>query len=141
MFWPGSQKFWWPLPGCGTPFPTLRGEQPRRPEVPAASPRVLRTFSLRGERLRQPDVLAPSPLARCAPSLRGPSALRRSGLRKSSDRTRGLFAGWEGVASLGLSLPLSPPHCLLPPGGMGQLFSGVSQSLCFANRRRCVPAG
>ena len=31
------------------------------------------------------------------------------GLRKSSDRTRGLFAGWEGVASLGLSLPLSPP--------------------------------
>ena len=30
-------------------------------------------------------------------------------LRKSSDRTRGLFAGWEGVASLGLSFPLSPP--------------------------------
>ena len=24
---------------------------------------------------------------------------------------------WEGVASLGLSLPLSPPPCLLPPGG------------------------
>ena len=31
--------------------------------------------------------------------------------------------------------------CLLPPAGMGWLFSGVSQSLCFANRRRCVPAG
>ena len=30
-------------------------------------------------------------------------------LRKSLDRTRGLFAGREGVASLGLSLPLSPP--------------------------------
>ena len=30
-------------------------------------------------------------------------------LRKSLDRTRGLFAGWEGVASLGLSFPLSPP--------------------------------
>ena len=45
-----------------------------------------------------------------------------------------------GVASLGLSLPLSPPPCLLPPVGMGRLFSGVSQSLCFANRRRCVPA-
>ena len=44
-----------------------------------------------------------------APSLRGPSARRRSGLRKSLDRTRGLFAGWEGVASLVLSLPLSPP--------------------------------
>ena len=54
--------------------------------------------------------------------------------------TGGLFAVWEGVASLGLSLPLSPPHCLLPPAGMGRLLSGVSQSLCFANRRRCVPA-
>ena len=30
---------------------------------------------------------------------------------------------WEGVASLGLSLPLSPPPCLLPPAGTGQLFS------------------
>ena len=38
---------------------------------------------------------------------------------------------WEGVASLGLSLPLSPPPCLLPPAGMGRLFSGVSQSLFF----------
>ena len=45
---------------------------------------------------------------------------------------------WEGVASLGLSLPLSPPPCLLPPAGTGWLFSGVSQSLCFANRQRCV---
>ena len=45
---------------------------------------------------------------------------------------------WEGVASLGLSLPLSPPPCLLPPAGMARLFSGVSQSLCFANRRQCV---
>ena len=44
-----------------------------------------------------------------APSLRGPSTHRRSGLRKSSDRNRGLFAEWEGVASLGLSLPLAPP--------------------------------
>ena len=75
------------------------------------------------------------PLHGRAFSLRGPSARRRSGLRESSDRTRGLFARWEGVASLGLSLPLAPPRCLLPPAGMGRLFSGVSQSLCFANRR------
>ena len=34
-----------------------------------------------------------------------------------------------------------PSPRLLPPVGMGRLFSGVSQSLCFANRRRCVPAG
>ena len=36
--------------------------------------------------------------------------------------------------------PLPSPR-LLPPVGMGRLFSGLSQSLCFANRRRCVLAG
>ena len=84
--------------------------------------------------------LAHSPQVRRSFSLRGPSAHRRSGLRKSLYRNRGLFAVWDGVASLGLSLPLSPPRCLLPPAGMGRFFSGVSQSLCFANRRQCVPA-
>ena len=85
--------------------------------------------------------LAPSPWVRRAFSLRSRSARCRPGLRKSFDRNRGLFAVWEGVASLGLSLPLSPTPCLLPPGGMGRLFSGVSQSLCFANRRQRVRAG
>ena len=61
------------------------------------------------ERFRQPGAWAPSPRARRAFSLRGASAHRRSGLRKSLDRTRGLFAGWEGVDSPGLSLPLAPP--------------------------------
>ena len=89
------------------------------------------------ERPRQPEAWAPSPRARRAFSLRSPSARRRWGLRKSSDRTRGLFAGWEGVASLGLSLPLSPAPCLLPTAGMGQLFSGVSQSPCWW--RFCEP--
>ena len=84
--------------------------------------------------------LGHSPGVRRSFSLCGPSARRRSSLRKSSDRNRGLFAGWEGVASLGLSLPLFPPPYLLPPAGMGRLFSGVSQSLCFANPRQCVPA-
>ena len=73
--------------------------------------------------------LALSPRARRAFSLWGPSARRRSGLRKSSDRNRGLFARWEGVASLGLSLPLAPSRCLLPPVGMGRLFSGDSVPL------------
>ena len=54
--------------------------------------------------------LATSPRARRTPSLHSPSARGRSGLRKSSDGNRGLFAGWDGVASLGLSLPLSPPR-------------------------------
>ena len=101
------------------------------------SPGAARLFPPR-RAARAARCLAPSPLARCAFSLRGPSARRRSGLRKSLDRNPGLFAGWEGVASLGLSLPPFPSPCLLPPAGMGRLFSGVSQSLCFANRRRCV---
>ena len=51
--------------------------------------------------------------------LRGPSTRRRSGLRKSSDRNRGRFAGWEGVASLGLSLPLSPSPASFLQWGWG----------------------
>ena len=69
-----------------------------------------------------------------------PQRARRSGLRESLDRNRGLFAGWEGVASLGLSLPLAPPPASFLQRGWGGT-SRVSQSLCFANRRRCVPAG
>ena len=105
---PGSQRFVRPLHGCGAPFPSA-GSGPGSQRFGALSP------------------------VRCTFSLRGPSASHRSGLRKSSDRNRGLFAGWEGVASLGLSLSLFPPPCLLPPVGMGRLFSGVSQSLCFVN--------
>ena len=117
---------------------SLRGEQLRQPEILAASPRVRCAFSLHGERPRQPEACTHSPQVRRTFSFRGPSARRRWGLRKSLDRNRGLFAVWEGVASLGLRLPLSPPRCLLPPAGMGRLFSGVSQSLCFANSWRCV---
>ena len=57
-----------------------------------------------------------SPRAHRAFSLR---ARRRSGLRKSLDRNRGLFAEWEGVASLGLSLPLSPPPASYLQRGWG----------------------
>ena len=71
--------------------------------------------------------LAPSPRARRAFSLRDPSARRRSGLRKSSDRTRGPFAGWEGVASLGLSLPLAlPPASCLQRGWGGSSLQFLS---------------
>ena len=74
----------------------------------ALSPGAAHLFPLR-RAAQAAGGLAPSPQAHRAFSLRGPSARRRLGLRKSSDRTRGLFAVWEGVASLGLSLPLSPP--------------------------------
>ena len=59
--------------------------------------------------------------------LRGPSARCRSGLRKSLDRNRSLFAGWEGVASLGLSLPLSlPPASYLQRGWGGSSLEFLS---------------
>ena len=107
MFQPGSQKFWRPLPGCSAPFPSAAsgpgGQRLRRP-LPMCG-----AFSLRGEKPGKPEVCAASPQLQHAFSLRGPSAPRRSGLRKSLDRNRGLFGVWEGVASLGLSLPLSPP--------------------------------
>ena len=74
----------------------------------ALSPGAARLFAPQ-RAARAARVLAPFPLAWCAFSLRGSSARRRWGLRKSLDRNRGLFAGWEAVASLGLSLPLSPP--------------------------------
>ena len=82
------------------------------------SPWARCAFYLRDERHRQPEAWAPSPCVRRAFSLRGPGARCWSGLGNSLDRNRGLFAGWEGVASLRLSLPLSPPPCLLPPAGM-----------------------
>ena len=48
---------------------------------------------------------------------------------------------WEGVASLGLRLPLAPPPpSYLPRGWAGSSLEFLSH-LCFANRRRCVPAG
>ena len=79
----------------------------RQPAVLAPSPRVLRALSLRGERSGQPGFGA---LSTGAPRPFPPWPQRAAGsLRKSLDRNRGLFAGWEGVASLGLSLPLSPP--------------------------------
>ena len=93
MFWPGSQKFWRLLPGCGVPFPsTASGSGSQRfaravpgccvpfpstasgPGQPGACvhspPGAAHLFSL----LRAAQVargLAPSPLARCAFSLCG----------------------------------------------------------------------
>ena len=60
--------------------------------------------------------------------------------------TGGLFAVRWGLWSLGPSLPLSPPRCLLPSVGLGrsaacELFSGLARSLWFANGWQCVRAG
>ena len=82
------------------------------------SPGAARLFPPR-RAARAASGLAPSPRACRAFSLRGPSAHRLSGLRKSLDRNRDLFAGWEGVASLGLSLPLAPPPASYLQRGWG----------------------
>ena len=73
----------------------------------------------RPQQLRQPEAWAPSPRVRRPFSPCGPSARHRSGLRKSLDRNRGLFARREGVASLGLSLPLAPPPASYLQRGWG----------------------
>ena len=95
-------------------FPGLSGSGSQR--LVALSPGVVRLFPSR-RAARAARGLAFSPRARRAPSLRGPSA--RSGLRKSLGRTRGLCAGWEGVASLGLSFPLVPPPASYLQRGWG----------------------
>ena len=80
-----------------------------QPEVLVPSPRVLRAFSLRVERPGQPEAWRPLPW-RGAPFPSSAPA-RAAGRVSGSLQTGpgGLFAGWEGVASLGLSLPLAPP--------------------------------
>ena len=117
VFWPSSLPFWGPLPGCGMPFPSA-ASGPGSQRFGTLSPGVVRLFP--PQRAAQAARgLAPSPRARRAFSLRGPSARCWSGLRKSLDRNRGLFAEWEGVASLGLSFLLSPPPASYLQRGWG----------------------
>ena len=136
---PGKPGVWRPLHGRAAPFPSA-ARRPGSQGFGALSTGALRLFPPR-RAAQAARGLAPSPRAHRAPSLRGPSARRRSGLRKSLDRNWGLLVGWGGGGFSGAEFAPFPSPCLLPPVGMGRLFSGVSQSLCFANRRRCVPAG
>ena len=80
----------------------------RQPAVLGASPRVLRAFSLRGERPGQPEARRPLH-GRAAPFPSAAPACAAGRVSGSLSTGRGLFAGWERVASLGLSFPLSPP--------------------------------
>ena len=108
----GSQRLGRTLPGCGAPFPSEA--------LACAAGRVPAACFCSEELASSHD-----------PPGGGFSGILYVG-------TGRLFAVWVRVGSLGLSLPLSPPPCLLPPAGMGQLFSGISQSLCFANHGQCV---
>ena len=135
----------------------------KQPAVLVPSPRVLRAFSLRGKRPRQPGVwrplhgrAAPFPSAASGPGSQRLGALSTGALRLFPPRPqRALPVGSQevfrqepgpvcrmgGGGFSGAEFAPCPSPGLLPPAGMGRLVSGVSQSLCFANCRRCVPAG
>ena len=103
-------------PGCNVPFPSAAsGSGSQR--FGALSPDAARLFPPRPQR-------AP-PVGSQEVFRQEPGPVCRVGA--------GGFSGAE--------FSPFPSPCLLPTAGMGRLFSGVSQSLCFANRRRCVPAG
>ena len=59
-------------------------------------------------------------------------------LRNSLDRNRGLFAGWEGVASLGLFAPAPPPASFLQRGWGGSSLEFLSP---FVLRTACSVFG
>ena len=105
-------------PGRGAPFPST-ASGPGSQGLVCTLPQARCAFYPCSERLRPPEAWVPFPWVRRAFSFHGPRVHRRSGLRKSLDRNRGLFAGWEGVASLGLSLPLSPPPASFLQQGWG----------------------
>ena len=114
MFWPGSQQFWRPLPACCAPFPSAESG-PGSQRFGALSTGTLRLFPPRLQR---------------APPV---------GSQEVFSQEPGPVCRVGGGGFSGAEFAPFPSPCLLPPVGMGRLF-GVSQSLCFANRRRCVPA-
>ena len=115
VFWPGSQQFWRPLPVCCAPFPSA-ASGPGSQRLGALSPGVVDLF----------------PRPQRAPPVGSQEVFRQE---------PGPVCWVGGGVFSGAEFAPFPSPCLLPPAGMGRLFSGVSQSLCFANRRRCVPAG
>ena len=111
----------------------------KQPAVLVPSPPVLRAFSLRGERPGQPGACAHSPPARLFPPR--PQRAPPVGSQEVFRQEAGPVCRVGGGGFSGAEFAPFPSPCLLPPAEMGQLFSGVSQSLCFANQCRCVPAG
>ena len=92
------------------------------------------------QRLVQPEVWRPLPgAARLFPPR--PQCSLPVGSQEVLRQEPGPVCRVGGGGFSGAEFAPCPSPCLLPPAGMGRLLSGVSQSLCFANRRRCVPAG
>ena len=114
VFWLGSQRLGTLSPGAARLFPPWRAAQAAR----GLAARCLAPSS-------PPRPQRPPPVGSQEVFRQDPGPVCRVG--------GGGFSGSEFAPC--------PSPCLLPPAGMGRLFSGVSQSLCFANRQRCVPAG
>ena len=108
--------------GAACLFPPRRAARAARGL--ALSPRVRSAFSLRAAPL--------PPRPQRAPPFGSQEVFRQE---------QGPICQVRGGGFSGAEFAPFPSPCLLPPAGMGRLFSGVSQSLCFENRRRCVPAG
>ena len=113
----------------------------RQPAVLAPLPRCCALFSLwRAARVAR-GLRALSPGAVCLLPPRPQRAPPPVGSQEVFRQEPGPVCRVGGGGFSGAEFAPFPSPCLLPPAGMGRLFSGVSQPLCFANRRRCVPAG
>ena len=155
MFWPSSLQFWGPLLGCCAPFPSaasVSGGQRFARVLPGCGvPFPSATSGADSQRLGAlstgtPRLFPPRRAARAAGGLPRPLPPRpqrapQVGSQEVFRQEPGAVCRVGGGGFSGAEFSPFPSPCLLPPVGMGRLFSGVSQSLCFANRRRCVPAG
>ena len=133
---PGCSIWSWPCVECGSslPAPHKARTRLRLRFVPSLAGAAQAARSLTGS-------LSPGAV-RLLPSVAPASVSAHAGRVSGSlpIGTRACLPVGEGGFS-GAEFAPCPSPCLLPPAGMGLLFSGVSQPLCFANRRRCVPAG
>ena len=129
---PGCSLWSGPCAACGSSFRVLHKSADSVVPPFCAFPGLSGSGSQRLGRTL-PGCGAPFPSA--AP------ARRWSGLRNSLYRNQGPVCSVGGGGFSGPEFAPFPSPYLLPPAGMGQLFSGVSQSLCFANCRQCVRAG
>ena len=136
---PGRQGLQRPLPGRGAPIPSTASRL-RQPEAWRPLPGCGAPISSTASRLRQPEAWRPLP-GRGAPFPSAAPARAAGRVSGSLQTGTGAVCPVGGGGFSGAEFAPCPSPCLLPPVGMDRLFSGVSQSLCFANRRQCVLAG
>ena len=110
MLWPGSQQSWCPLPRCCALFSLWRAARVAR-----------------GLRVLSPGAVRPFPPR--------PQSAPPVGSQEVPRQEPGPVCRVGGGGFSGAEFAPFPSPCLLPPAGVGRLFSGVSQPLRFANRR------